>query len=69
MLIIFINVILVSQLEWGSFWFMSAANTHLSIINSLLCSAYKMAMGLPKSVASKVGNFLARGLLLAGSRD
>jgi len=65
MLIIFINV---SQLEWGSFWFMSA-NTHLSIINSLLCSAYKMAMGLPKSVASKVGNFLARGPLLAGSRD
>ncbi|KYM76163.1 hypothetical protein ALC53_13419 [Atta colombica] len=54
MLIIFINATLVSQLEWGSFWFMSTANTHLSIINSILCSAYKMTMGLPKSVASKV---------------
>ncbi|XP_071575663.1 uncharacterized protein [Temnothorax nylanderi] len=50
----FVNATIGAQLEWGAIWYISAANTYTSIVERLLCSAYKIALGLPRSTPNRV---------------
>ncbi|XP_077276971.1 uncharacterized protein LOC143905419 [Temnothorax americanus] len=50
----FINATLGAICEWGSMWYISAARSYLGTVESLLCSAYKVALNIPKSSSNRV---------------
>ena len=43
-----------AQIEWGSMWYISAACSYVKILERILCQAYKVAIGLPKSTPNRV---------------
>jgi len=49
----FINATILAQL-WGAIWYVNAAKNILNSIESLLVSAYKFALGLPRNSANGV---------------
>jgi len=50
----FINATILAQLSWGIMWYVNAAKNNLRIIKSILITAYKFVLGLPKNSANKV---------------
>jgi len=50
----FVNATILAQLSWGSMWYVNAAKNNLKILDSILVSAYKFVLGLPKNSANKV---------------
>jgi len=51
----FINATIVAQLMWGAMWYINAAKGYLKRIKSIIISAYKVALGLPRNSANKAG--------------
>jgi len=49
----FINATIIHQLLWGSVWFVNASKSNFKILETIAISAYKLAMGLPKSASNK----------------
>jgi len=50
----FINAIIVAQLMWGAIWYVNAAKSNLKQIDSIIVSAYKIALGLPRNSSNMV---------------
>jgi len=50
----FINATIVAQLSWGAIWYINAAKSNLKKIDSIIASAYKIALGLPKNSSNMV---------------
>jgi len=50
----FINATILAQLLWGAVWYINAAKNNQNIVESILVSAYKFALGLPKNSANRV---------------
>jgi len=49
----FANATIVAQLLWGAVWYVNASNTHLKVLDSIVISAYKIRMSLPRSASNK----------------
>ncbi|XP_036142787.1 uncharacterized protein LOC118645566 [Monomorium pharaonis] len=55
----FANATIGAQLEehwrdWGSMWFISAACSNVRVLDKILCNAFKIAIGLPRSTPNRV---------------
>jgi len=50
----FINATIVAQLLWGAIWYINASKSNLKQIDSIIVSAYKIALGLPRNSFNKV---------------
>jgi len=50
----FINATIVAQLLWGAIWYVNAAKSNLKQIDSIIASAYKIALGLPRNSSNMV---------------
>jgi len=50
----FVNATILAQLLWGSMWYVNAAKNNLKMLDSILNSAYKFVLGLPKNSANRV---------------
>jgi len=44
----FINATVVAQLLWEPTWFINAAKNNIKLIEGIIVSSYKYALGLPK---------------------
>ncbi|XP_036142157.1 uncharacterized protein LOC118645386 [Monomorium pharaonis] len=61
----FVNATVGAQIEWGSLWYINAARTHVKTIKKILCQAYKIALGIPKTIPNRVcWNFVKQRSLL-----
>jgi len=54
MAIMFINTTILTQCEWDFLRFVNASKIYIKQINNMLCRAYKLALGLPRSSANCV---------------
>ncbi|XP_036141245.1 uncharacterized protein LOC118645052 [Monomorium pharaonis] len=43
-----------AQLDWGSMWFINAACSNIKVLERILCNAFKIAIGLPRSTPNRV---------------
>jgi len=50
----FINATILAQLTWGAIWYVNAAKNNLNIIENILVSAYKFALGLRRNSANGI---------------
>jgi len=50
----FINATIVAQLMWSAIWYVNAAKSSLKLIDSIIVSAYKIALSLPRNASNKV---------------
>jgi len=49
----FVNATIVAQLLWGAAWFVDASDSRFKVLDSIVISAYKIAMSLPRSASNK----------------
>lgn len=50
----YVNAIIRAQVEWRSFWYVNSAGSYFAIIERLMGTAYKLAMGLPHFTPNRV---------------
>jgi len=51
----FINATIVAQLMWRAMWYINVAKSYVKQIESIIISAYKIALGLPRNSSNRAG--------------